>query len=104
MTIRIVSWNIMHPRKMDRIQSVMDVLKNLEPDLVALQEVLVEETAKEFKVRVKGMGLEHIIVQPHGSGGELLGWSRWKIERLRKAHLKVQSGEEAFHREPAFKP
>lgn len=104
MTIRIVSWNIMHPRKMDRIQSVMDVLKNLEPDLVALQEVLVEETDKEFKVRMKGIGLEHIIVHPHMSGRGLLVASRWKIKRLRKAHLKVQSCEEAYHREQAFKP
>lgn len=105
--MRLVSWNICHPRKTEGINKVFEVLEQIKPDLVALQEVAIKKSLPVFLEGLRAIGLSKACQLIPDRGWGLLVASRKdlvlaEIKGLPGSELKVTKKEIDFPRKPAF--
>ncbi|MEM9069202.1 MAG: endonuclease/exonuclease/phosphatase family protein [Myxococcota bacterium] len=87
-SIRVVSWNvwgvpIVSPSIDARMAAVVPALQELDPDVVALQEVWQEEHGDFLTERLREAGYPHVQhIRGEGREGGLLVASRWPMEEL----------------------
>ena len=95
--MRLISWNIDHPAKSEDIEGVIRVLRSTMPDIVALQEIP-RRIPSELLEGLSMLGLEYIQSLTPRRGWGLLVASKWPLERLEGAVIKIPKDEEGYYR------
>ena len=95
--MRLVSWNINHPAQSQHIKGVIRVLRGTMPDVVALQET----TRRPSHDLIDGLirlGLQSIHPFKPRRGWGLLVASKWSLEPVEGAVIRIPKDEEDYYR------
>jgi endonuclease/exonuclease/phosphatase family metal-dependent hydrolase len=95
--MRLISWNIDHPAKSNDIEAVIRTLRSANPDVVALQEVT-RRIPQGFLEGLSRLGLEYKQAYTPSRGWGLLVASKWPLEPLEGAVIKIPKDEEDYYR------
>jgi endonuclease/exonuclease/phosphatase family metal-dependent hydrolase len=95
--MRLISWNIEHPKESVDVEKVMRVLREAKPDVVALQEVA-RRVPQELLEGLSRLGLENNQTFTPKRGWGLLVASKWQLEPLEGAVFKIPKNEENYFR------
>jgi endonuclease/exonuclease/phosphatase family metal-dependent hydrolase len=96
--MRLISWNIDHPTEPRDVESVIRVLRESEPDVVALQEVArrIPQELMEGLSKL-GLGCSPPYIPPKRGWGLLVA-SRWPLQPLEGAFLRIPKDEKSYFR------